>query len=333
MSAMPTQPATLGDPFAPFDFHEINFRNAGDLQFAVDRNAKDPISESYRQRSYPGSKVAELIFALLRPGFTLLDLGAHIGTISIPAAAMGCRVVAVEASTTNLATLAASADRNGLSNLRLVHAAVSDGAGIVEFNVNGPWGHVQTGGANSASVKVRTVAVDDLLSEIGLNHIDVIKMDIEGSECRAIAGMQKLLSGPTAPPMVFESNGHMLRLFDQSTRALKRSLERLGYQLYQVGPARLAPARSTDPQPYVVTDYFATKQTPAISGWRTDQPLEIDQLAQQLDTVASGCDIDRIHVACEIKAASREMQRVPVLAKVLRRLRMDPCEEVRRAAA
>jgi FkbM family methyltransferase len=320
-------------PCAGFDFYEINVKPAGRIQFAVDQRARDPISESYRQRCYPGSTVAELVFALLRPGSTLLDLGAHIGTISIPAAGAGCRVVAVEASPANFAVVAASAHRNSLPNLTLVHAAVSDRAGTVSFNVNGPWGHVQAAGGNSSSVAVRAVAVDDLLTELAIEHVDVIKMDIEGSECSALAGMQKLLAGPSAPPMVFESNGHTLRLFNRNTYALRSAVERLGYQLYQVGPARLVPVRSSDPQPNVVTDYLAAKQTPSIPGWTIDKPLDIEQLASQIHTVAAGEEVERIHVAFELKAAAQELRRMPVFADVLQRLRHDPSEQVRSAAA
>src|SRR5947209_2183069 len=62
----------------------------------------DPLSQAYLQGGEPpNAALLRLMLALVRPGQTVLDLGAHIGTFTLTATAAGCRVVAIEASPGN----------------------------------------------------------------------------------------------------------------------------------------------------------------------------------------------------------------------------------------
>src|SRR5262249_46279022 len=154
----------------------------------------------------------------------VLDLGAHVGSFSLVAAALGCNVLAVEACPWNTALLHASAARNGFAKLQIVEAAVSDRPGTVDFCPHGPFGLVAYPGLNAASLPVRAATVDDLLTEAGWSRVDLVKLDVEGSEVAAVHGMNKLLTRADAPPLIYESNSHTLHLFGQTPKSLKSAL-------------------------------------------------------------------------------------------------------------
>jgi FkbM family methyltransferase len=170
-----------------FDVSFKNLTSAKDIDELSQWLAKGIFPESY-------NLMVRLLRALAPEGGRVLDLGAHVGMFALAAAAAGYEVLAVEASPRNAALLRASIERNGFDRLRLVHAAVSDRPGVLEFCQAGPYGHVLTG-ASEESVKVPAIDVDRLLAEHGWDRVDFVKMDIEGSE-----GQRPARDGPPPRP-------------------------------------------------------------------------------------------------------------------------------------
>jgi FkbM family methyltransferase len=118
-----------------------------------------------------------------RPGYapargeSVVDLGANQGLFSVLAAAAGAsRVIAVEAQRGFAPLLAAHARANGVTDrIELVNALVGAGSGVLAStaarDLASHWG---------GSVPELTVA--ELLDRHGLFHVDLMKIDIEGSE-------------------------------------------------------------------------------------------------------------------------------------------------------
>ena len=73
---------------------------------------------------------------------TLLDIGAHIGTIALPVAATGSRVVAIEMNPANCLRLIHGAIVNRLRNFWVVPFAASDFDGIAAFAGTDAWGYI-----------------------------------------------------------------------------------------------------------------------------------------------------------------------------------------------
>lgn len=197
----------------------------------------------------------------LRPGQFVLDLGSHLGSVALPAAAVGCHVAAVDASPRNVALLALSKQANGFDRLRLVNRAISDQSGTVRFRPGGAWGQVtgtvpsqpRTPGptgllhklwayltgrrlppppapvaVGDGMIEVAAEPVEQILRELGWRRVDFIKMDIEGYELKALDGMKRLLGRRNAPPVLYECNGHTLSDYGQIPQRLKRAFEELG---------------------------------------------------------------------------------------------------------
>lgn len=157
----------------------------------------------------------ELFESILRPGMTVLDLGANFGFYTLRALRKGCRVVSYEPTPQTCALLRQNINANGFANCGrsiVVEAAVSDMCGITEFYEN-----PDMCGYNSIYsmegqhlIQVPTVTLDSQIEEIG--RVDVIKMDIEGAEYRALLGMRRLLErNPQVQILMEFAPGHMKR--------------------------------------------------------------------------------------------------------------------------
>ncbi len=122
----------------------------------------------------------------IRPGDTVVDLGAHIGVFSIWAAQQACdgRVLAFEASATNYALLQENKALNGADNLHIENLAIYDRDGEFTFfqpGKNGALGSfLQDEKAHQESVQATTL--EAILSAHGLAQVDFLKMDVEGAE-------------------------------------------------------------------------------------------------------------------------------------------------------
>jgi FkbM family methyltransferase len=200
----------------------------------------------------------ELALGMLDAGAVVLDLGAHLGTFSLAAAARGHRVISVEASPRNAEFLKASARANGFDDLTVVHVAVSDRPGTVRFRPEGAWGQITEGWAPGL-VEVPALTVPDVLRQVGVPRVDVVKVDVEGSEIAVLSGMQDLLRAPDAPPVVYESNAHTLRMFGATPEDLVGVFAEQGYDNYLIGERELMPATPQSFQPDTCVDYLAVK--------------------------------------------------------------------------
>ncbi len=297
----------------------------------------EPISQTLAKRLFPPlcRPLVELVQAIVPRGGRILDLGSHVGTFALSAAALGREVVAVEASPRNFELLSASRAANRFDNLRLVHAAVSDRVGELHFFANGPFGHVTQGEDHIGSVSVPAIAVDDLLEEIGWDRVDFIKMDIEGSEIAGLLGMARLLSRPDAPPIFVESNGHTLHFFNENPASLKATLMAYGYSLYQVEERRLIPVDLQEFQGTTVVDYLAVKTPPRIGReWRVDAPMAHREWVRRARaSCLSDFEDERHYAAREIGHAPETIRNDWRIVKAVATLQTDPVDAIRMAAS
>ncbi len=253
--------------------HPIRLPDGTTFAVCLTAGGDDPVADALRAGQYPHQENWPLYEGFLRPGAVVVDLGVHVGTFALAAAARGCRVLAVEANPRNVEQVRASIAANRFTALDLIHRAVGDGPGEVTFLCHGPYGHVASGPAGGDLVRVPAVALDTLLADAGVGRVDFVKMDIEGSEVAAVGGMAGLLTGAAPPPVFYESNAHCLRLFGQTPHALRAAFARHGYVSHRLDYARrvLTPVGDGECQPECVIDYLAltggAALPPGLAGW------------------------------------------------------------------
>lgn len=138
----------------------------------------------------------EQLEALLRPGMTFVDIGAHVGFMSLLGArAVGPegRVLAVEPSPANFDLLRVNLATNGMSHVTAVEAAALDRTASANLSLS-PFNtgdHRAYPMPSAATVAVVGLALDDVIPPD--TKIDVVKVDAQGTDHLAIRGMQATL--------------------------------------------------------------------------------------------------------------------------------------------
>jgi len=123
-------------------------------------------------------------------GDVVIDVGAGTGTESVVIAkAIGPdgRVIAVEAHPLTADVLKHAGSVNGLRNITVVVAAVADGPGTLHISDSDNFGTNTV--LDDGVHEVAAITIDDLVKSLRLEHIDFLKMNIEGAERLAITGM------------------------------------------------------------------------------------------------------------------------------------------------
>jgi FkbM family methyltransferase len=153
-----------------------------------------------QQKQYEPHVTAELR-RLLQPGMVLVDLGANVGYFTLLAATLvgpQGKVIAFEPNPETCVLLRQSIAVNGLSQVELHPYAAAEKAQT--FTLEAPGGgsngrivefSAEARARPSLFTQIEAVALDDFLA--AESRIDVIKMDIEGAEARAVQGMGQLI--------------------------------------------------------------------------------------------------------------------------------------------
>lgn len=153
---------------------------------------------------------------IIKPGMVVYDVGANIGYISLMAARLvgeSGRVFSFEALPANIARLEQNVTLNALQEqIEVIHSAVVDKAGKVTFltHASGAMGKALGSAGRdehySQTIKVQGIALDDFVFLQGNPPPALIKMDIEGGEGMALAGMPRLLK-EVRPVLLIELHG------------------------------------------------------------------------------------------------------------------------------
>ncbi len=181
---------------------------------------------------------------IVNPGATFVDGGANIGIISMAAAELvgpEGRVVSVEALAANAALVRLSAAVNGFDHVTVHHGALdaepglriidtaAGSNGIVAGTVSELLGRGLTADQLAAREVVEATTLDALTA--GLEHVDVLKLDIEGAEGLALAGGRELLDR-ARPTIVLEYSPDLLgRVSSVAGPDLLAELVDRGYEL------------------------------------------------------------------------------------------------------
>ncbi|MDO8558266.1 MAG: FkbM family methyltransferase [bacterium] len=148
---------------------------------------------------------------VLRPGMTVVDIGANIGYFSILAAAeigKGGKVFAFEPGRRNIELMKKNIEVNDFRNIVVVCAAVTAASGQTTlYTSETDYGDhrsypvaqersyvrgVPVGEKLRGEELVDAIALDDYFKEF-IGTVNFIKMDIEGAEYYALQGMKNLL--------------------------------------------------------------------------------------------------------------------------------------------
>ena len=148
----------------------------------------------------PGTR--RMIFKLLRPGMTFVDVGAHIGLLTLAGArAVGSKgkVLAVEPVPSSFDALRRALAINGLTDrVETVRQAVGAHRERCTLLVGSVLGHSSLIRSDAlskeltAEIEVEVSPLDDLIKPNA--RVDLVKIDVEGAELAVLEGMTRIIA-------------------------------------------------------------------------------------------------------------------------------------------
>ena len=212
----------------------------------------DDCGRAIWQSGYYESDSVRVVEKLLTPGMVFLDLGANIGQYSLVASrgvGPSGQVHSFEPDPETFRWLTRNVRRNHLQNISLNQVALFDAAGKKELYLATP----QDTGSNSFAMpwtfsgetcEVACTTLDEYLRERRIERVDVVKVDVEGSELPAlIGGTDILFKGKNKPILIVEFEERRQQALGKSCAALAEFLTKQGYALFR--------SWTPTPEPYV----------------------------------------------------------------------------------
>ncbi len=203
--------------------------------------------------------VAAHFHGLVRPGDRVLDVGANVGQYTVLASRRvgpGGKVYAVEPNPRMLELLRATVRDNGTDNVQVLECAAWDEDTTLFLEVCEA---DNAGGAFTSPTPLQGPAeaglparrLDRVLGDLGCDRLDVVKIDIEGSELPALRGLAPLLDAHPPRAVYAEVNS--------TTRELIRFFADRGYRLWGFhGPSLLPLSEQRLPPDDLDTGVFAS---------------------------------------------------------------------------
>jgi FkbM family methyltransferase len=285
-----------------FEFVTHSFKGKT-YQIALNKAATDSYTQALRKEP---RREPFLDYILARAGslsrqIKVADFGANIGGISIPLAAHGVEVLAVEALPRNFLSLMVSTRANGFRNLTPINVAAYSGPSLVPLSGASAWAAIdKKAGGNSVIVAADTLA--SLLQTYRFDDADIIKLDIEGAELAALADVESLIARNQDLEIIYESNTSTSQAFGHDQQSLAARFEELGFRLYAFRGPGLMRLHARDAKPTHLLDILATRRTEAeiLGGGHQIIPLTDKHLLDSLSHhAASGHKMLIAHVRAQ----------------------------------
>ena len=214
----------------------------------------------------------------LRPGMTVIDAGANEGIYSIFSRAKvgrDGRVIAIEPSARERIRIERNKALNGMDDITVLDVALAERPGDLVLHIaeDGHAGHNTLGHFAAGWVKVKSEEVisattlDAIVEEQKLARIDLIKLDIEGAELRALRGAEQTLHRDH-PALLMEVMEETLATQGASATQLLDYVRQHGYEIFEFAANSGQPVALTT-APEQLVDVLALHPKSSIGSMRS----------------------------------------------------------------
>ncbi len=218
-------------------------------------------------------KTSDIIQKFISADDTVLDIGANVGALTLLMATVADqgRVIAIEPGPNTFARLQANLDLNPILSERIdiYQLGIADKPGVLywqeDANVPGNAGLFSHDG-----LAVKVESLDQFVNQLSLNHLDFLKIDVEGMEYEVISGGLDVLS--TFRPIIYYETLESFRVnrgFDIYNQIFD-VLKRLDYRQFAI-------ARNAQIQEVLNLDRLLSPNTLAIPSEKY-QHFSMDEL-------------------------------------------------------
>jgi|SRR3989304_307962 len=185
------------------------------------------LAEIYREKVYAP-------FLEGKKDLTILDIGGNIGLTTYYFSQFASRVITLEPSKDHFACILKMLDFNQIKNVTPLNMALymTDGEFELGHNQNKTMYslHLAIKDQNIPSEMVPAVTLTTLFKDQGIDHVDFMKLDVEGSEYEILGHSTFAEVAPKIDSMLIEAHSWAGRHPNQ----LKESLKNRGFTVEQV---------------------------------------------------------------------------------------------------
>ena len=282
-------------------------------------NRGDEVIALLRQGYFEAAEQA-FFWLFLRPGDTFIDGGAHIGLYSVIAhramEAKG-RIIAIEPSERTAAHLVANLEGNGVTEARVVRAALWDSSGSIGFvserEGRAAYARVAFEGEEPQEDTVQTVTLSEVISGSGWDEVALVKIDVEGAEPEALKGAKSAVAKGAAPLLMVEMTERNLQRRGLTTQKLVAQIEAMGYSLFEFVPETLQLKPYRVEGPIWFKNLFACTHPKRVNARLRAAASERKAIARDILGRAAACDrfkeleeLDRLRQLADVSEANRQ---------------------------
>ena len=199
-------------------------------------NPTEHIQQQLFWYGYYEKELSDLLKKSVKPGDVFLDLGANIGYFSLLVASNSpsAKVISFEPVAGLFQNMNDNISLNNIKNISTINVAVGEINEEKELFVSAPdnlgmSSFHQPENFSGKTERVRVVTIDDWFETSGLPGIDIIKLDIEGSELAALKGMKEVLQ-EQKPFLIVEINPGTLSMFNLRPSDIYDHLKQLHFE-------------------------------------------------------------------------------------------------------
>ena len=200
---------------------------------------RSALDQELMNNSFEGSEI-EFVQRFLRPGMTVLDVGAHHGLYTLLASKLvgpTGKIIAFEPSPRERRRLLKHIKLNGFRDVQVEPYALGAETGEADLYLadgSDDWCNSlrrpQESKGRTARVQIRRL--DDIVGQAWLTKVDFVKLDVEGAELDTLKGAAKLLSNAPRPVVLAEVYDIRTRPFGYEAREIVIFLSGLNYHWF-----------------------------------------------------------------------------------------------------
>lgn len=163
----------------------------------------------------------------------ILDIGAYIGDYAVYAAKLATNgmVYACEPNPENFQLLEENIKLNKLTNVKPFKLALADKRGVSTFSISNATataGSIMTGGTGE-NYEVQTTTLKDFVQNNLIEHINILKIDIEGAEYPLLYASETIL--PNIDLITLEYHDLQNAPSEYNHIALEKFLKKNGFEV------------------------------------------------------------------------------------------------------
>ncbi len=179
-------------------------------------------------------RAEEFVYDFLKPGDTLIDVGANIGCVTVAGAlAVGetGHVISVEPHPQTFSHLKKTVAINHCTNVTCLNTAMGAEAGVVNFTDEPRKDDNNCVALQAeAGIRVPCVTLASLVEEHSISKIAVMKIDVEGFEMQVLQGAEAILN--KVDSIYIEVLEHALQKFGSCSAAVIKLLQSHGFRCF-----------------------------------------------------------------------------------------------------